>query len=52
MAYSAVGSNDVDPVLERTLLLKQEATIYKIPPNQVNIPYSQKKLLALEGVLS
>ena len=52
MAYSAVGSNDVDPVLERTLLLKQEATIYKIPPNQVNIFIQSEKMLALEGVLS
>jgi len=35
MAYSAVGANDVDPVLERTILLKQESCIYKIPANQI-----------------
>ena len=36
MAYSAVGANDVEPILERTLLLKQEACIYKIPSSQVS----------------
>ena len=35
MAYSAVGSHETDPVLERTLLIKQEASVFKIPANQV-----------------
>ena len=40
MAYSAVGANDVDPVLERTILLKQESCIYKIPASQVTPHWS------------
>ena len=35
MAYSAVGSHETEAVLERTLLIKQEAFIYKIPAAQV-----------------
>ena len=33
--YTAVGSHTTEPVLERTLLLKQEAHIFKIPPSQM-----------------
>ncbi len=33
--YSAVGSHEMDPMIERVLLLKQEAFVYKIPPGQI-----------------
>ena len=35
MAYTSVGSIEPDPMIERILLLKQEAYVYKIPPAQV-----------------
>ena len=35
MAYTSVGSVEPDPMIERILLLKQEAYVYKIPPAQV-----------------
>lgn len=34
MAYSAVGSHDTEPVLERTVLIKQEAFVFRIPNGQ------------------
>ena len=33
--YSAVGSHEMDPMIERVLMMKQEAFVYKIPPGQV-----------------
>ena len=33
--YTEVGSIEPDPMIERILLLKQEAYVYKIPPGQI-----------------
>ena len=33
--YNEIGTHDVDPMIERVLLLKQEAFVYKIPQAQV-----------------
>lgn len=33
--YTEVGSVEPDPMIERILLLKQEAYVYKIPAGQV-----------------
>lgn len=33
--YSTVGSHEAEPMLERVLLLKQEAFVYKIPAGQI-----------------
>ena len=33
--YGAIGANDTDAVLERTLMMKQEVLIYRIPPAQI-----------------
>ena len=35
MSYQSVGSIEPDPMIERILLLKQEAFVYKIPAAQV-----------------
>ena len=35
--YTEVGSIEPDPMIERIILLKQEAYVYKIPPAQVSI---------------
>ena len=35
MSYQSVGSIEPDPMIERILLLKQEAYVYKIPAAQV-----------------
>ena len=35
MSYQSVGSIEPEPMIERILLLKQEAFVYKIPPGQV-----------------
>ena len=34
--YNEIGTHEMDPMIERVLLLKQEAFVYKIPPNQVS----------------
>ena len=34
-AYNEIGTHEMDPMIERVLLLKQEAFVYKIPQNQV-----------------
>ena len=34
--YTEVGSIEPDPMIERIILLKQEAYVYKIPPTQVS----------------
>ena len=33
--YTEVGSIEPEPMIERIILLKQEAYVYKIPPGQV-----------------
>jgi len=33
--YNEIGTHEMDPMIERVLLLKQEAFVYKIPPNQI-----------------
>ena len=35
--YNTIGTHEMDPMIERVLLLKQEAFVYKIPPAQVCI---------------
>jgi len=35
--YVAVGSHEIDPMIERVLLIKQEAFVYKIPAGQVPV---------------
>ena len=34
--YNEIGTHEMDPMIERVLLLKQEAFVYKIPPAQVS----------------
>ena len=33
--YGAIGAHETEAVLERTLMMKQEVVIYRIPPAQI-----------------
>lgn len=39
-AYNEIGTHEMDPMIERVLLLKQEAFVYKIPQNQIPVDES------------
>ena len=49
MAYTSVGSVEPDPMIERILLLKQEAYVYKIPPAQVLMNLLTYLLMRVQG---
>ena len=49
MAYTSVGSVEPDPMIERILLLKQEAYVYKIPPAQVLMNLLTYPLMRVQG---
>ena len=54
-AYNEIGTHEMDPMIERVLLLKQEAFVYKIPQNQVchgmQIHFAQKILSLFRNVM-